>query len=186
MLAVHEVVDDACSKNSATARIRRRGLWTRSRSQSLCCWRQLLRWRCTGQAESTLTIRVNGKISAHHLRTLVRRSPDQLRVSKSVYIDIYKQCKLRRSALLGHCNCRSSPLPPCGTGVPFIGDTFSHIASGPRICGQTHHDKLGSIYRSAVKHNIETALQQTVKELQHLDLKTGPSFHAHILQVSGE
>jgi len=44
--------------------------------------------------------------------------------------------------------CRSLPLPPRGTGIPYIGDTFSHISSGPRVAGQPHHDKLGSIYRS--------------------------------------
>ncbi|DBA99082.1 hypothetical protein WJX77_010814 [Trebouxia sp. C0004] len=43
---------------------------------------------------------------------------------------------------------RSLPLPPSGTGIPYIGDTFLHIASGPRIAGQPHHDKLGSIYRT--------------------------------------
>ncbi len=49
--------------------------------------------------------------------------------------------------------CRSLPLPPPGRGIPYIGDTFSHIASGPRVAGQPHHDKLGSIYRSKSRPN---------------------------------
>ena len=57
---------------------------------------------------------------------------------------------LARDPRLAHLSiaCRSLPLPPRGKGIPYIGDTFSHIASGPRIAGQPHHDKLGSIYRS--------------------------------------
>jgi len=57
---------------------------------------------------------------------------------------------LARDPWLAHLSiaCRSLPLPPPGKGIPYIGDTFSHIASGPRVAGQPHHDKLGSIYRS--------------------------------------